>query len=131
MATTVYTQEQIALQDDKEVTLRPLAIGRLRRFMASWEKFKEAETEDETLNVFINCSGIALEADFKGQFDSLRASKDEAEEGEVLSAEYKAYLEEVLDMETIYKIMEVCGGMKLNDPELLAALAATAEAGTN
>ena len=30
-------------------------------------------------------------------------------------------LEDVLDMPTIYKIIEVCGGVKLNDPNLMAA----------
>lgn len=121
MATEVYKKEEILLQDGKEVLLRPLAIGRLRRFYAAWENFPKAETDDEGMNVFINCAGISLEENFKGDFDSLKASKAEQENGEFLSEEYKEYLENVLDLETIYKVLEVCGGIKLNDPKLVEA----------
>lgn len=122
MASRVYNEESITLQDDKEVLLRPLPIGRLRRFMDAWGKFADAKTDDDGFNVFINCSGIALEENFKGKFDALKASKDEVEAGEYLSAEYKEYLEETLDLDTIYKILEVTGGIKLNDPKLMEAV---------
>lgn len=134
MATTVYTQEEITLQDGKDVLLKPLPIGRLRRFMAAWSKFSEAESDDEGFNVFINCAGIALEENYKGVFDTLKASKDEQEAGEVLSAEYKEYLENTLDLDTIYKVLEVTGGLKLNDPKVMEAVmeaAAREQAGTN
>lgn len=129
MATQVYKQENITLQDNTEVVLKPLPIGRLRRFMEAWGKFAQAEDDNDGFDVFINCAGIALEADFKGKFDSLRADKAAQEEGEVLSPEYKEYLEDVLDLETIYKVLEVTGGIKLNDPKALAAAleAATTE----
>lgn len=126
MATTVYNQETISLQDGTEVTLKPLPIGRLRRFMKAWEKFTEVKTDEDGFDVFLNCAGIAVEGDFKGKFDSLKAPADS---GEFLSEEYKTYLEDVLDLDTIYKILEVCGGLKLNDPKLMeAALLAAQEA---
>lgn len=135
MATTVYNQEDIVLQDGKEVTLRPLPIGRLRRFMDAWNRFADVKTDDEGFDVFLNCAGIALESEFKGQFDSLKATKDQMAEGQYLSDEYKEYLEDTLDLDTIYKILEVTGGIKLNDPNLAeaaaAALAAREEDGTN
>lgn len=125
MATTVYKREEITLQDGTEVTLKPLPIGRLRRFMAAWQKFAEAEKDDDGFDVFINCAGIALEDNFKGKFDALKATKEEKENGEFLSEEYKEYLEDTLDLDTIYKVLEVTGGLKLNDPKLMeAALAA-------
>lgn len=42
-------------------------------------------------------------------------------------------LEDALDMPTIYKIIELCGGIKLDDPNLVAAATAamTAAGGTN
>ena len=132
MATTVYSEEVISLQDGAEVTLRPLPIGRLRRFMAAWEKFKDVKSDAEGFDVFLNCAGIAMEADFKGKFDALKAPAND--EGEFLSEEYKTYLEDVLDLDTIYKILEVCGGLKLNDPKLMEAAVAAATAaqgGTN
>lgn len=119
MATRVYNTEDITLQDDTDVTLKPLPIGKLRRFMAAWSGIAELGEGDDGFNVFINCCGIALEENFKGKFDSLKADKDEQEKGEVLSAEYKEYLEDTLDIDTIYKILEVAGGIKLNDPNLM------------
>ena len=130
MATKVYTTEEITLQDDTDVVLKPLAIARLRRFMEAWNKITELPEGDDGFDVFINCCGIALEENYKGKFDALKASKDEQEAGEVLSEEYRVYLGETLDLETIYKILEVCGGIRLNDPKLVeAALAAQAESG--
>ena len=128
MATAVYNEETIALQDGKEVLLRPLAIGRLRRFMKVWEGFKdlEPEQEDESLNLFVTCAGIAIEDSFKEQFDKTFVDGK-------LTEEYLEYLENSLDMDTIYKILDVCAGLKLNNTENLAAQLATAkaEAGQN
>jgi hypothetical protein len=122
VATRVYDEVDITLQDDTELTLRPLPIGPLRRFMDAWKKFGEVEDEDGGMDVFINCAGIALERDFKklGKFDSLKATEKERAEGEFLSAEYKEYLEDTLDLDTIYKVLDVCGGLKLNqDPKAM------------
>lgn len=121
MADRVYNEEDIVLQDGKEVTLRPLPISRLRRFMDAWKEIANTGEDDDGFDVFINCSGIALESNFKGDFDSLKADADAKSKGEFLSPEYKEYLEEALDLETIYKVIEVCGGIKLNDPKLMEA----------
>lgn len=125
MATAVYDEQDVLLQDNTEVTLKPLPIGQLRRFMAAWKEMAnlKGDTDDEkeeySYTVFINCSGIALE----NQFIALeKFPKTRGVGKDPLSKEYRDYLEQVLDMETIYKIMEVCGGLKLNDPNLLAAL---------
>lgn len=132
MATRVYNVEQITLQDDTEVTLKPLAIGRLRRFMEAWALITDLKEGDDGFDVFINCCGIALEENFKGKFDALKASEKDKEEGEFLAPDYKEYLLETLDLETIYKILEVTGGIKLNDPKLMeAALEAQAQLGVN
>lgn len=113
MANTVYDSEEITLQDGKDVTLVPLAIGRLRRFMKAWEEFAKIENEDDAFDIYINCCGIALEKDLQADFNDTKDSE------KTLTDEYRAYLEDVLDMDTIYKILDVCGGLKLNDPKLL------------
>lgn len=120
MATRVYTVENIILQDDKEVVLRPLPIAPLRRFQEAWNKIAELPEGDDGFNVFINCCGIALEKNYKGEFESLRPTKEQADDGAVLSDAYREYLEETLELDTIYKILDVCGGVKFNDPKLLA-----------
>lgn len=129
MATRAYKVEELTLQDDTDVVVKPLPIGPLRRFMDAWKAASELKEGDDGFNIFVNCSGIALEKNFKGdaRFDKngLRADVAGRAEGEHLSPEYKEYLEEVLDIETIYVIMDVAGGIKLNDPKLMeAALAA-------
>lgn len=106
--------------------MRPLAIARLRRFMKAWEEFKDIKGDDEdvSLRIFVTCAGIAIEQSFSEKFD-----KTSDKDG--LTEEYYNYLEDCLDMDTIYKILEICGGLKLNDPEVLAAAAARVAAGQN
>lgn len=114
MAKTVYDSVDITLQDGREVTLVPLAIGRLRRFMKAWSEFANIENEDDAFDIYINCCGIALEKAVQTDFNSTKDTEN------VIPDDYREYLEDVLDMDTIYKVLEVCGGLKLNDPKLLA-----------
>jgi hypothetical protein len=129
MATTVYEEVDVTLQDNTDVVLKPLPIAQLRRFMAAWKEManlkgeSDEEKEEYSFTVFVNCAGIALE----NQFLALEKFTETRGKGkDPLSKEYRDYLENVLDMDTIYKIMEVCGGLKLNDPNLMAALDAAA-----
>lgn len=134
MANSVFNVEEITLQDGTDVVLKPMVVSRLKRFMKAWGEFADVTNDEEGYNVFINCCGIALEENFKGKFDALKASPAEAEEGEHLNAQYKAYLEDTLELDSIYKVLDVCGGLKLNDPKLMEAAAAAAAAeqdGTN
>lgn len=114
IAKTVYNSEVINLQDGREVTLVPLAIGSLRRFMKAWGDFANIENEDDAFDIYINCCGIALEKSVKEDF-----SNGTRDNEKYITDEYREYLEDVLDMDTIYKILDVCGGLKLNDPKLL------------
>ena len=128
MASTVYNSKTIELQDGREVTLTPLAIGRLRRFMKAWGEFADLKNEDQAFDIYINCCGIALEKAVQDDFDKT------SDVDKVLTDEYRAYLEDVLDMDTIYEILDVCGGLKLNDPKLLEEaqrVAMEAAAGTS
>jgi hypothetical protein len=136
MATRAYKVEELTLQDDTDVVVKPLPIGPLRRFMDAWKATADLGEGDDGFNIFVNCSGIALEKNFKndpkfdeeGRTNPLAANVSEKQQGEFLSPKYKEYLEDVLDIETIYVIMDVAGGIKLNDPKLMeAALAAQAQ----
>ena len=66
-------------------------------------KAQEATTEDQSLTVLIDACAIALEV----QLPELIKDRDK--------------LEEALDVPTINRILEVCGGIKLDDPNLVAA----------
>ena len=103
MATTVYNVEEIELQNGAKVKLKPLTIKELRKFMAAVQKTAETKSEDETLTILIDACAVALEK----QLPDLVQDRDA--------------LEDALDVPTINRILEVCGGIKLDDPNLLAA----------
>lgn len=103
MATTVYDVEEIQLQNGAKVKLRPLSIKQLRKFMEVVKKTQDSTDEDTTLTVLIEACAVALET----QLPDLVADRDK--------------LEEALDVPTINRILEVCGGIKMDDPNLLAA----------
>jgi hypothetical protein len=106
LATTVYDVEEIQLQDGSEVKLRPLSISRLRKFMTVMNNTQNATSEDEALNVMIDACAIALES----QLPDLVKDRDK--------------FEEALDLPTINRIIKICGGIDLEDPNLLAAVLA-------
>lgn len=103
MATTVYDVEEIQLQTGQTVKLKPLSIAELRKFMSVMEKSKNAESENQSLDILIEACGVALEK----QLPDLAKNRED--------------LENALDIPTINKILEVCGGIKLEDPNLIAA----------
>ena len=103
LATKVYDVEEIELQNGDKAKLKPLTIKELRKFMAAIQKTADAKTEDETLTILIEACAVALEK----QLPDLVKDKDQ--------------LEDALDVPTINRILEVCGGIKMDDPNLLAA----------
>lgn len=103
MATKVYETYEIELQDGTVVTLKPLSITNLRKFMAHVGKLDGTIAEDKAVETLIDAAAVALEA------SAPELVKD------------RSKLEDALDMPTISKIIEVCGGIKLDDPNLLTA----------
>jgi hypothetical protein len=105
LATTVYDVVEIELADGSNLTLRPLPIKQLKKFMEVIRSIdvKENATEDDAMDVFIQAAMICLEA-FKPDL-----SKDIDK------------FESVIEVPTMMKILEVCGGLKLTDPNLLGA----------
>jgi hypothetical protein len=103
LATTVYDVEEIQLQNGATVKLKPLTIKELREFMKVIQRTQEVTSEDETLTILIEACGVALQK----QLPDLVADKDA--------------FEDTLDVPTINRILEVCGGIKMDDPNQLAA----------
>ena len=103
MATTVYDVEEIQLQNGATVKLKPLTIKELRKFMQVIQKTQEVTSEDETLTILIEACAVALEK----QLPELVKDNDA--------------FEDTLDVPTINRILEICGGIKMDDPNLLAA----------
>lgn len=111
MATTVYETVEIELQDGTAVVLKPLKIALLREFMKEFQKISDekiAEDNIKSMDLLLTCASIAMK-----QYNPELSEK--------------AKLEEVIDLPTVYKVIEIAAGIKLNDPNALAA----ALAGTN
>ena len=103
MATKIYETLDLELLDGTVITLKPLNLKTLRALMKEWSKAQEVKTEDEFVQVLVDCTKIAL----KQLAPSLLEPED--------------IVEDVIDLQTMYKILEIAAEIKLNDPNLLAA----------
>ncbi len=129
MANRVYTQEDIVLNNEESditVTLRPLPIARLREFMEEWKKLEVLDkekgdevTEEEIFSVYTRCCGVALRKQLAEKVDG-KVYDDKHE----FTTEYIDLLEDYLELPSIVKILDICGGVRLENPKLQADLAA-------
>lgn len=105
LATRVYDEVEIELTSGETVTLRPLPIKQLRKFMDIIKKLNDESVEDESaaMEIFVDACMVCMEK-IKPE---LASDKD--------------LFEESIEVPTMMKILEIAGGLKLNDPNLLAA----------
>ena len=96
MATTVHEAQEVVLIDGTKVTVRPLKISLLRPFMKKFEGVaKVAEDNEKSMTLLVECVQIAME-----QYKPELA-------GDIQK------LEELLDLPTVYKIVEAASGINL------------------
>ena len=95
MATKIYDTKKISLVDDRVVVVSPLKIKYLREFLETFEKIKEAKTDDESISILAQCALIAMQQ----YCPSIKTIDD---------------LEDSLDLPTIYDIIDVAAGIKIN-----------------
>jgi len=101
MATKIYDTLEVELQDGTVVTVKPLNIRLLRKFMEVMKGMNPEAGEDENLEVLVTACGVALEK----QVPNISNNRE--------------LLEEALDVPTMWKIIEIAGGIKMADPNLL------------
>lgn len=104
MANTVYEVVDIQLSNGEEISVRPLTIKNLKKFTKVIAKLDDPEikTEDDAMEVFIEAAMVCME-----QFaPDLALDKEK--------------FEDVIEVPTLMKILEVAGGLKLNDPNPMA-----------
>lgn len=105
MATTINEEKTIALIDGTEIKVRPLKISLLRPFMDKFELIATvAEDNKKSMDALMECVQIAM-----------KQYKPE------LSEDLKA-LEELLDLPTVYKIVEEASGIKLSEAATLNSI---------
>lgn len=96
MATTKYETEKLTLIDGTEISVRPLKISLLRPFMKKFEGVAAvADDNEKSMTLLVECVQIAMKQ-YKPEL-----------------AEDIEKLEEVLDLPTVYKIVEAASGTTL------------------
>jgi hypothetical protein len=97
MATTTYTPQVLTLIDGTTIEVRPLKISLLKPFMKKFEGVSlVAEDNEKSMNLLLECVAIAMK-----QYSPELAADP-------------AKLEELLDLPTVYKIVEAASGSVLN-----------------
>lgn len=104
MATTKHETQELVLMDGTKIEVRPLKISLLRPFMKKFEGVAAvADDNEKSMTLLIECVKIAME-----QYKPELADT--------------AKLEEVLDLPTVYKIVEAASGVTLGSvSDVLAA----------
>ncbi len=96
MATEIYKTEIIQLVDGTSIEIIPLKIKYLRQFMNAFESIRATKSDEEAIIVLSECARISMQ-----QYYPTISSKIED-------------LEENLDLPTIYKIIDIAAGIKIN-----------------
>jgi hypothetical protein len=96
MATTIYKSETIYLFDGTELEIVPLKIKYLREFMQAFENVKVTKNDDEAIAALVECVRICM----KQYYPPISGSVED--------------IEDSIDMPTIYKVLDVSAGIKIN-----------------
>jgi hypothetical protein len=96
MATEAYESKNITLVDGTELTLMPLKIKYLRQFMEAFELVKTANDDEEAIIFLSNCAAIAM----KQYYPKISTISE---------------LEDNVDLPTIYKILDIAAGIKIDE----------------
>lgn len=105
MATTINEETTIELLDGTSFNVRPLKISLLREFMTVFSKIEDvADDNNKSMDLLIECVQIALR-----QYNPELAAD-------------VTKLEDVLDLPTVYKIVEGASGIDLGGSNLINSL---------
>ena len=95
MATKIYESDNIVLIDNTEIYITPLKIKFLRQFMDKFEEVKNGTSDDdEAMTGLTECAFIAMKQYYPG----------------IMTLEE---FEDLVDMPTVYKIIDIAGGIKI------------------
>lgn len=96
MATKVYDSDTIETVDGIVIYLTPLKIKYLRDFMKEFENVKSSNNDDAATTSLVRCAVASMQ-----QYYPLFKTVEDVEDN--------------FDMPSIYKILEIAGGIKIND----------------
>lgn len=112
MSQNVYEVQEVALQDGSTVELRPASIKLLKAGNKALEKLGKVKNTDQTLDVLLDTCIVLLKRQ--------RPELADPETGRDLA-------EDLFDLDTVYKVIEIMLGVKLNDPKLVEAAVRASE----
>lgn len=102
MATTVVEQKELTLIDGTKISVRPLKVSLLRKFLKKFSEITEVATDnDKSMSVLMECVQIAMHQ-YKPEL-----------------AEDIAKLEDLLDLPTVYRVVEAASGIVLDDANVI------------
>jgi hypothetical protein len=96
MATNIYNTQIIELFDGTELEIIPLKIKYLREFMTAFDDIKGSKDDDAAIAVLVECTRICM----KQYYPEISNTVDQIEDN--------------VDMPTVYKILDVAAGIKIN-----------------
>jgi hypothetical protein len=96
MATTIYKSEIIYLFDGTELEIVPLKIKYLREFMQAFENVKVTKNDDEAIAALVECVRVCM----KQYYPPISGTIED--------------IEDSIDMPTIYKVLDVSAGIRIN-----------------
>jgi hypothetical protein len=96
MATTRYKSKVVYLFDGTELEVIPLKIKYLREFMSVFNDIKNTKNDDEAVEVLVRCVRVCM----KQYYPKISNSVEEVEDN--------------IDMPTIYDILDVAAGIRIN-----------------
>jgi hypothetical protein len=98
-------KQTITLVDNTEIAVRPLKLSLLRPFMVKFgELAAVADDNDKSMDILMDCVQIAMKQ-YKPEL-----------------AEDRDQLEELLDLPTVYKIIDAASGFQNADASVVSGL---------
>jgi hypothetical protein len=113
MTTKIYDSLTIHLIDDTPVEVSPLKIKYLREFMIAFEVVKESKNDEEGMEALSECVRISM----KQYYPQISNSVEDIQDN--------------LDMPTVYEILAIAAGIKINEKEEEPVVEQAKESGTS
>lgn len=95
MPTKIYEIEEVELIDGTILEISPLKIKYLRQFMDKFDLIKQSKGDEESISILAECTRVAM----KQFYPTIKTIDD---------------VEDNIDLPTIYKIIGLCAGIKIN-----------------
>lgn len=123
MATTVYEVQELILDDGTTITCKPANIKVMRKGNEMVLNLGQSQDDDEGLRRLLDIVALCTKRE-RPEFEVDEVDDDGKPTGKKVT-NYEL-MEELFDMDTVFKVIELFLGIKLNDPKLMEAAAQVA-----